>query len=85
MPLISVLGRQKQVYLCEFRASLVYRVSFRTARVITQRNSVLKNQKGKRKKERRKKESKREQAREGTCEDLVKMRKDLCIIKGFLN
>ena len=30
MPLIPALGRQRQVYLCEFEASLVYRASFRT-------------------------------------------------------
>jgi hypothetical protein len=32
MPLIPVLGRQKQAELCEFEASLIYRVSSRTAR-----------------------------------------------------
>jgi hypothetical protein len=32
MPLIPPLGRQRQVNLCEFEASLVYRVSSRTAR-----------------------------------------------------
>jgi hypothetical protein len=37
MPLISALGRQRQVDLCEFKASLVYRVSSRIARA-TQRN-----------------------------------------------
>jgi hypothetical protein len=31
MPLISALGRQRQVDLSEFKASLVYRGSFRTA------------------------------------------------------
>ena len=31
MPLILALGRQRQVDLCEFKASLVYRVSSRTA------------------------------------------------------
>jgi hypothetical protein len=45
MPLILEFGRQKQVDLCEFRASLAYRVNSRTART-TQRNSVLKIQKG---------------------------------------
>jgi hypothetical protein len=35
--LIPALGRQKQGDLCEFKASLVYRVSFRTAKDI-QRN-----------------------------------------------
>jgi hypothetical protein len=41
-PLIPALGRQRQADLCEFEASLVYRVSFRTARA-TQKNLVLKN------------------------------------------
>ena len=42
MPLIPALGRQTQVDLCEFEASLVYRVSFRTARIVIQRNPVSK-------------------------------------------
>jgi hypothetical protein len=42
MPIISALGRQ--VDLCEFKASLVYRACFRTTRV-TQRSLVLKSQK----------------------------------------
>ena len=42
MPLIPALGRQRQVNF-EFKASLVYRVSFRKARA-TQRNPVSKNQ-----------------------------------------
>jgi hypothetical protein len=41
MPLISALRRQRQVDLIEFEASLVYRVSSRTARA-TQRNPVSK-------------------------------------------
>ena len=39
--LILTLGRERQMDLCEFKASLVYRVSSRTAKV-TQRNPVLK-------------------------------------------
>jgi hypothetical protein len=42
MPLMPTLGRQRQVELCEFKASLVYRVSSRTAKA-TQRNPFLKN------------------------------------------
>ena len=38
-PLIPALGKQRQEDLCEFEDSLVYRVSFRTARA-TQRNPV---------------------------------------------
>jgi hypothetical protein len=41
-PLIPALGRQRQA-ISEFEASLVYRVSSRTARA-TQRNPVSKNQ-----------------------------------------
>ena len=52
IPLIPALGRQRQVDLCEFKASLVYRVVSRTARA-KQRNPVSKNQK-KKKKEKKK-------------------------------
>jgi hypothetical protein len=48
MPLIPALGRQQQAD-SEFEASLVYRVSSRTARA-TQRNPVSKKQKKERKK-----------------------------------
>ena len=40
-PLVPVLGRQRQAELCEFEASLVYRVSSRIARA-TQRTPVSK-------------------------------------------
>ena len=40
--LIPALRRQRQEDLCDFKASLVYRVSSRTART-TQRNTVSKN------------------------------------------
>jgi hypothetical protein len=40
---VPALGRQRQEDLCEFEASLVYRVSSRTARA-TQRNPVLNKQ-----------------------------------------
>ena len=39
MPLIPTLGRQRQADLSVFKASLVYRVSSRTARA-TQRNPI---------------------------------------------
>jgi hypothetical protein len=42
MPSIPALRRQRQVNLCKFKASLVYRVSSRTARAI-QRNLASKN------------------------------------------
>jgi hypothetical protein len=47
-------GRGRQI--SEFEASLVYRVSSRTARAI-QRNTVSKNQKKKKKKKRKKKKN----------------------------
>jgi hypothetical protein len=31
MPIIPTLGRQRQAYVCQFEASLVYRVISRTA------------------------------------------------------
>ena len=45
MPLIPALRRQRQVKLCEFKVNLVYRVSSRIARVVTQRNPVYKKKK----------------------------------------
>ena len=47
MPLIPAHRRQKQVNLCEFEASLVYRVSVRTGFKATQRNLVSKYSKNK--------------------------------------
>ena len=41
--LIQALGRQRQVHLSEFKASLVNRVSSRPSRAGTQRNTVLKS------------------------------------------
>ena len=50
MTLIPALGRwrQRQVDLCEFKASLVYRVSSKTVRA-TQRNPVSENKTNKQK------------------------------------
>ena len=42
MTLVPVLRRQ-QVHLCEFEASMVYTVSSRKARAVTQRSPVLKS------------------------------------------
>ena len=42
MPLIPTYRRQRQVDLFEFKASLVYKVSSRTANAITQRSPVSK-------------------------------------------
>ena len=39
-PLILALRRQRQANLCELEASLVYRVSSRTVRVVIQRNTL---------------------------------------------
>ena len=49
-PLILALERQRQADLSEFKASLIYKVSSRTARA-TQTNPVTKIQKNKTKKE----------------------------------
>ena len=47
MSLIPALGRKRQVDLCKFKASLVYRVSSRTATTIPQRNPVSEKQRKK--------------------------------------
>ena len=52
MPLIPALKRQRQVDLCEFEASLVYIVSSRIARTVSQRNPVSKNKTKQKKKNR---------------------------------
>jgi hypothetical protein len=62
MPLIPALGRQSQAELYRFEASLVYRVSSRTARA-TQRSPVLKNQE--RRGEERRGEERRGEERRG--------------------
>ena len=50
LPLIPALGKQRQVDLYEFKSNLVYKESSKTARAVTQRNSVLKNQNKKKEK-----------------------------------
>jgi hypothetical protein len=50
-------GRDRQI--CEFEASLVYRVSSRTARAIQRTSLLEKNQKKKKKKKRRRKRRRR--------------------------
>ena len=45
LSLIPALGRQRQVDLCEFEASLVYRVSLKTTRAVTQKNPISKTNK----------------------------------------
>ena len=40
-PVIPALRRQRQGDLCQFKASLVYRVSSRMARAVTQRNQKI--------------------------------------------
>jgi hypothetical protein len=44
MPLISTLGKQRQVDLCMLEASLDYRDNSRLARAIIQRNPISKKQ-----------------------------------------
>ena len=43
--LVPALRRQRQTDLCEFEASLAYKVSSRTARTVTQKNLVSKKKK----------------------------------------
>ena len=64
MPLVQALGGRGR-RICEFEASLVYRVSSRTART-TQRNPVLKSQKKKEEEEEKKKGPKQD-TRESDC------------------
>ena len=45
MPVIPALGRQRQADLCEFKASLIYSVSSRTARA-TKRPCLKKKKRG---------------------------------------
>ncbi|EGV91257.1 hypothetical protein I79_026099 [Cricetulus griseus] len=47
MPLIPALGKQRQADLSEFKASLVYKVSFRTARTANTEKLCLKIQNNK--------------------------------------
>jgi hypothetical protein len=59
LSLIPALRRPRQVDLCEFKVSLIYRVSSRTARA-TQRIPVLENpKKGRRKKKGQRREGRR--------------------------
>ena len=45
VPLIPALLRQRQMDLCEFKASLVYRVSSRTGSIATEKPCLRKRQK----------------------------------------
>ena len=47
LPSITAFQRQRQTDLCEFEASLVYRVNSRTVRAVTQRNCISKLKKEK--------------------------------------
>ena len=47
MPLIPALGRQKWADLCEFKVSLVYRASSKTARTVLHRETVSQTNKQK--------------------------------------
>ena len=64
MPLISALGRQRQADLCEFEASLVYKVSSRTASAVTQRNPVSEHEKKRKEKKRKEKKTKQKKRKE---------------------
>ena len=50
MSVTPALERQRRAVLCQFEASLVYRVRSRTARIVRQRNSVLEKKHKKEKK-----------------------------------
>lgn len=45
MSLIPAFGRQRQMGLREFKISLVYRASFRTARTVTEKSCLRKRSK----------------------------------------
>ena len=64
MCLIPALRRQRLADLCEFKASLVYRVSARIGSKATLRNPVLRNEKRKKEKEEERKACKREKRRQ---------------------
>jgi hypothetical protein len=68
-----LVGRDRQI--SEFEASLVYKVSFRTARAI-QRNPVSKNQKKKKKK---KKERERERKNKMRAGDMA-----VCVAEQYI-
>jgi hypothetical protein len=64
---MPALGRQRQVDLCEFEASLVYRVSSKTTKA-TQKDPVLKNKQPSpptKKKKKRKRRKRKKRRREG--------------------
>jgi hypothetical protein len=70
MALILAPRSQRQEDICEFDASLVYKISYRTARA-TQRNPILKNQNEERRRkeeEEKKEEEKEEKEEEGEGE-----------------
>jgi hypothetical protein len=54
---------QRQAYLCDFKASLVYKVSSRTTKAITQKNPVSGERKEKKREERRGEERRGEERR----------------------
>jgi hypothetical protein len=47
MSLTPAFERQRQLTLSEFKASLVYKVSSRTAKAVSQRNSIFKTKQNK--------------------------------------
>ena len=46
MPLIPEFRRQRQVDLCEFEASLVYKASSRTAKAVSEKPCLKQNKTG---------------------------------------
>ena len=53
MSLIPAPERQRQVDLCEFEASLVYKASSRTGRTVTQRSPITREKKKEERKKRK--------------------------------
>lgn len=60
MPLVLALGRERQVDLCEFEASLAYRSSSRTAReILLKQNKTKRNKQTNKKKPNKTKQNKK--------------------------
>jgi hypothetical protein len=76
MPLIPALGRQRQTDLYEFKASLVFRVSSRTAWAMMRNsaNGGRERRKEKRREEKRREEKRREEKRREEKESKGKKR-----------
>ena len=79
MPSIPALWRQRQANLCEFKVSLVYRVSTRIARD-TWRHPVLEKLKKKKEKKEKRKKRREEKRREKISEGGLRILLILCYV-----